>query len=211
MLSAVFPLFHDTVPADEWGTKLAAIRPRHDFAIYAIDSQSFDVGDTHIGIIPAPIKKAPLSIVDPAGLTLAEPTQATAKAGELALLLGYPNGGPTEGQLTYSIARVLSEDEARAAIDALGKAGDEEGGIPFDPEVEFLVEGPAGIAFDGMSGGGVYNPEGAYVGVMVRATTAPGPQYVRVVRIDYMQARIAATLASLPEVERAEVSEFLAR
>lgn len=142
-------------------------------------------------------------------LTLANPTHATPDENDTVLLVGYPNA--MEGKLAAAVARVLSDEAAVDALAELAAAGDEEGSIAYDPAVELLVSGPAGTAGVGMSGGAVFSTTGVYLGVMVRASTAPGAQIVRVVRQRYILEQLASALAAQTPDARAEVAEFLER
>lgn len=58
---------------------------------------------------------------------------------------------------------------ARQAIEELKAAGDEEGGIAYDPEAELIMEGHAVV---GMSGSGLFDEEGRQVGVVIVETWA---------------------------------------
>jgi hypothetical protein len=209
-LSPMFALFNDAVPASQLGAGIGTIEPRRDFSLYVVDPQTWPVSDQHIAPVPDPVHKEPLPLEDPAMLTMEDPSHRGAAAGELVVLLGYPLSGPTAGALTFSLARVLDDEQAHAAIARLQAAGDEEGSIPYDPAVELLVAGPQGIAAAGMSGGGAFGKDGLYLGVMVRASSATsGEQIVRVVRMSHILARLEATLSVMEPAARAEVREFL--
>jgi hypothetical protein len=105
------------------------------------------------------------------------------------------------------VARVLDDAEVETALAALAAAGDEEGGIAYDPEAEMILEGHALV---GMSGGGVFDEQGLQVGVMVRASTAEiGVQYVRAVRMSWVTARLEAAMAAAPPALAAAVAPYL--
>jgi hypothetical protein len=109
--------------------------------------------------------------------------------------------------LTASIGRVLSDSEAEAAIEELAALGDEEGGIAYVPEAEMIIEGHSVV---GMSGGGVFDRSGSLVGILERASYEyEGKQYVRVVRMTYVVARINSAFEALSDSERAVVSPYL--
>ncbi len=96
-----------------------------------------------------------------------------------------------------------------AAVAALADAGDPEGSIPYDSEVEVMIEGPAAA---GMSGGPVISRAGRLVGVLVRASDEhDGVQYVRAVRMTFVATRLAATFGRLPTVAQAAVEGYLER
>jgi len=195
--SAHFPLFNELIPAAENIGNISGVLPRHDITLLAVDSQAFEDDGTSIAHIPEPIVDAELPLHDPDGLTTAPTTWATPDAGDKLLMVGYPAGGDHAGQLAASVARVLGDAEVESALASLAAAGDEEGGIPYDPEAEMIVEGHAIV---GMSGSGAFDEAGLQVGVLVRASTAEiGVQYVRLVRMSYVVARIEAVKAEGPE------------
>lgn len=74
------------------------------------------------------------------------------------IAIGYPHHslGSGDGLLAYSVGQVLSDARASAAS-----------AVPYDAEVEVVIGGPAAI---GMSGGGLFDHDGALLGVLVRAT-----------------------------------------
>ena len=196
--SAHFPLFNELIPAAENIGNISGVLPRHDITLLAVDSQAFEDDGTSIAHIPAPIVDAELPLHDPNGLTTAPTTWASPNAGDKLLMVGYPAGGDHPGELAASVGRVLGDDEVESALASLAAAGDEEGGIAYDPEAEMIVEGHAMV---GMSGSGAFDEAGLQVGVLVRASTAEiGVQYVRIVRMSYVVARIEAVKAEAPEV-----------
>ncbi len=107
---------------------------------------------------------------------------------------------------------MLSDDEARQAIINLAALGDEEGTIAYDPTVEVLLQGPQGIAGNGMSGGGAFPiTRGATWASWCapRAQPPPPPRIVRMVRMSYVLGQLETALAALEAAERTEVLEFL--
>jgi hypothetical protein len=206
--SAHFALYNPSTPAGE--LQAAEGRPRYDMAVYAVDSQVFEAWGTGLGIEPEPIIDALLPLHDPEQLTLATPTWASANPGAAVLLLGYPaleDYDPRARQLHASVGRVLGDDEAEQAIEALRMAGDEEGNIPYDREAEFLFEGHA---LPGMSGGGVFDEDGLQIGIAVRASFAEiGVQYVRAVRMSYLVELMDAGFSSLTAEDQAAVGPYL--
>lgn len=91
---------------------------------------------------------------------------------------------------------------------ALRDAGDEEGTLAYDPEVEIFVEGQA-VA--GMSGGAAFDVEGRLVGILVRASTADlgGPSYVRAVRMTFVTAELTRTFDTLDPASQDVVRTYL--
>lgn len=197
------PVFHMWIPelTVPESAGLSSLLPRHDYYVAAIDDQLF----TELKPFPFPdvLQPMPPTIVDPAGTAGAEPTYATAIAGESALVLGHPVGA--DG-MAVSLGTVLSDAEAEAAIAALVDAGDEEGSIPYDPEAEMLLRAEAVV---GMSGGGVFDVDGRLLGISVRATVE-GPQpYVRAVRASFIATTTAQAVASASDDLQAAIAPHL--
>ena len=67
---------------------------------------------------------------NPAGVTTSDPTWVNAVGGELVLLLGYPND---TRELTASIGRVLSDDEAVRAVATLPISATQKAASPTTP------------------------------------------------------------------------------
>jgi hypothetical protein len=117
------------------------------------------------------------------------------------LAIGFPR--EAGGDMVFSAARVLGDDEAVAW---LARADPEEAAIPYKPEVEMIL---AVRSVAGMSGGGVFDRQGRYLGVMVRASTR-GPDYVtRVVRARHIARRLREALATVEAAERDRIAAFL--
>ncbi len=205
LASVLFILYNPDVPPDQSGNHLLDVLPRHDFFIGVIDSQKI-VMEPFPGE-PAPLKHEPPIIFDPSGLTTATQTYADVEPGDTIVLMGYPQAGDLAGKLAASIGRILSNEEAETAISELAALGDEEGGIPYDPEVEMIIEGHAVL---GMSGGGVYDRTGNQVGILVRASYEyDGKQFVRAVRMTYVVYSLLLAYESLSDVEKDVVSLYL--
>ena len=201
-LSPLYTMFHDAIPAAENNAGLTAIRPRHDFFVGVVDGQRIQYED---GPFPEPADRmgGEVPLYDPTGATTSDARFAAAAAGEQAILVGYPKVGPESG--AFSVGRILSDGEATAALAALAAAGDEEGSLAYDPEVEFLVDA---VALPGMSGGGVFDRDGRFLGAMVRASSgAHVPTIVRVVRMTFIEGRMAALVAAYPQPE--EVATYV--
>ncbi|MCH7813940.1 MAG: hypothetical protein IID40_07960, partial [Planctomycetes bacterium] len=103
--------------------------------------------------------------------------------------------------------RVLSDGEAAGVIEMLADARDEEGDIPYEPEVEMIIEARS---VTGMSGGAAFNRDGQQVGILVRASGVhDGTQYVRAVRMAYVVARLAIAFDNLSPEDQAVVQQYL--
>jgi hypothetical protein len=203
LAAGTFLFFHPEIPAAESGNKLRDILPRHDFFLTVIDNQQIASAQ---GQVMGDLVRDELVMHDPEELTSTAPTFVDVQADEDIMLLGVPHH--LGGQLVYSVGRVLSTAEADALMLALADVGDEEGMIPFDPEVEFFIEA---TGHPGMSGGGVYSASGRQAGIMVRATTTPvdGSVYVRAVRMSFVVAELSAAFESATPDTRALTTPFL--
>lgn len=162
LASPWFGLYNPDIAAERNNNLMQDLLPREDFYVAVADSQKLDVS----GLPPMvdPIITDAVPMYDPMEATTTHPTWADAVEGDFVLLLGYPQ---TTGELTASVGRVLSDDEAGQAVADLADMGDPEGGVPYDPEAEMIIRGEA-IA--GMSGGGAVDRGGRLVGILVRAT-----------------------------------------
>jgi hypothetical protein len=202
LASPWFGLYNPAIAAERNNNLLQDLLPREDFYVAVADSQKLDVSGLPPIVAPIILEEVPL--YDPAGITTINPTWAEAIAGEFVLLLGYPQ---TTGELTASVGRVLSDNEAEQAISMLADLGDPEGAIPYDSDVEMIIRGEA-IA--GMSGGGAIDKEGRLVGILVRATYVhEGDQYVRAVRMSWVVARLAATFNELSLSDQEAIRGYL--
>ena len=204
LASLWYEVYRPDIAAERNGNRMQDVLPREDFYLAVTDTQKLDVS----GPIPTPdpIVFGDVSVYDPLGVTLADPTYAAAEPGALVLLLGYPNEGR---ELAGSVGRILDDEEATAAVAELGRAGDPEGAVAYDPEAEFVIEG---AAVAGMSGGPVVDDQGRLIGMLVRASDVhDGVQYVRAVRMAYVVDRLAAALDALDPEARAAVAGYLER
>ncbi len=206
-VSPVFVLYNPAIPVGENGNGFADILPEHDFYLAVVDGQRLE--DAPLLEVPGPLSNEGPRLYDPAMRADVEPTFAASSADALVLIMGYPADGHGNSgtPLCASVGRVLSDAEAVSAVVALAAAGDEEGGIAYDAEVEMIIEGSAA---GGMSGGGVFDRDGLLVGVIVRATEAASlPQYVRAVRMTYVVSRLGGAFDGLAPEVRDAVSRYL--
>ncbi len=202
LASPWFGLYNPAVEAGRNNNLLADVLPREDFYIAVTDSQKLDV--TGLPPMVEPIVKADLTIYDPAEVTTSDPTWVNAVGGELVLLLGYPDD---TRELTASVGRVLSDDEAVRAVATLADLGDPEGSIPYDADAELIIQGESVV---GMSGGAVVDRSGRLVGILVRATDVHnGVQYVRAVRMSYVVFRLAVAFDGLGLTEQQAIRGYL--
>ncbi len=125
------------------------------------------------------------------------PGVASVQAGQEVLLMGAPAVGNLA--LMYSLGRVLSEAEAR-------------GHDPqYDADRQFIVQASAAGR---MSGGGVFTPDGSYVGVITTGyfgghSKALVSDFVGGVRATWIEERFMAYLAALPEAQRRALAELM--
>jgi hypothetical protein len=204
-----YSLFAPLIPPSALDAKgnLTNILPRDDVAIGAISNHLYKLRG-QIGIVPPPtITDGKLPLDDPHGIAASAEPWASAKLGAQVLLLGYPRDLPDHvfgGQLVASVGEVLDDATARARL----ARTQDESSIAYDPDVEFVV---AARASSGMSGGGVFDAEGRFLGVMVRGTDAAvdGKHLTRVVRASFIRAQLQAALANADNALRAKVAPFL--
>jgi len=203
--SPLFHMYNPSIPADQNTNSFRDLLPMHDFYFGVIDDQKLTVSP--IVETPDALRHQPPPIYDPRNLASASPTAIAAVPGELVLLLGYPSAAPFRARQTAGVGRVLSDDQAVAAVAQLAAAGDIEGDIPYAPTVEMFVQG---FAAGGMSGGGVFDQDGRLLGVIVRASDErDGEQYVRAVRLTYAVQSLTSAFAELPPDDQAAIEPFL--
>lgn len=204
LASPLFVLYNPAIAPERNGNRMQDVLPREDFYVGVTDSQRYDVSGPVP--MPEPIVHGPVPLHDPSDATLTAPTLAEAEAGELVLLLGFPN---ETRELTAAVGRVMTDAEASAAVVGLAARGDAEGAIPYDSGVEMFIEG---AALAGMSGGPVVDRQGRIVGVMVRASDEHnGAQYVRAVRLSYVTSQLDEAINALPSERRSAISGYLER
>lgn len=203
LATPMFQFFHPSIPAAQTTDHLTKILPRHDFYVAVVDDQLLVTTPAET---PSSIAGTP-HIYDPNGVATSGQTWSTVESGDLVLAMGYPQIGNTAGQLSASVLRVQSDDEAQVTIDKLAKLGDEEGAISYDPEAEFIATGKAVV---GMSGGAAFDSKGRLVGILVRATDAEGElPIVRVVRMSFVVNTLWATYDALSTTEQTAVDPYL--
>ena len=199
----VFDFFNAPVPAPENTPGLLDILPRHDFFFAVSDGQMLD--SVAGAPVPDSLTPTPIRLFDPDGRATRGPAGVGVCPGALVLLEGYP-AGRFNRQLAAGVGRVLADAQADDVIDMLADAGDEEGDIPYAPEVEMIIEGEA---MPGMSGGGVFDESGLLVGVIVRASDpVNGTRYIRAVRLTFAASGVSAALGALPPGDRGQAESF---
>jgi hypothetical protein len=202
LASPWYGFYNPSIAAERNNNLLQDVLPREDFYVAVTDSQKLDVS----GLPPMvePITRDRVPLYDPQGVTTTAPTWADAVAGENVLLLGYPQA---TGELTASVGRVLTDNEAEQAVTRLAELNDPEGSIAYDADVELFIEGES-VA--GMSGGGVMDRDGRLVGILVRATDMhDGVQYVRAVRMSWIVLRLAVVFDGLNPTDQQAIREYL--
>jgi hypothetical protein len=209
-LSTLYSLFHLGIPSDENRDGLRGIKPRNDVFLGLTDRTRVpDPGD---GPFPNPPDRTPglVAIHDPDDHSRADLVFGSLNEGELVALAGYPQDTVTFPQGAFAVGQVLSDAAATDAIATLLAAGDEEGSLPYDPDVEALV---IGDALSGMSGGGAFLADGTWVGTLVRASE-PHPAFgglrvVRIVRASYLAVEVAAAFRALDAADQTRLAPFL--
>jgi len=202
-LIADFPLMHFDISPNATNT---TILPAEDFYIGIVDNQRVEQGS--FPQYPNLVQIAePLQMYDPGNRTKADQTWNTPILGEKAIAVGYPQDKANYPNGAMAYGKILSDTEATDMIQKLKSAGDTEGDLPYNPDVEFFVEAQA-IA--GMSGGGVFNSDGQLLGIMVRASDhEKAPKIIRVVKITYIKAKMVGFYNSLPETNRNKIRPFI--
>jgi hypothetical protein len=148
----------------------------------------------------------PLTMYDPQNRTLSEKTWAEAVDGEQIMVVGYPQNMENYPNGAVSIGNIFTDSDAVEMVNLLFQHGDEEGDIPYNAEVEFLVDARV---VGGMSGGGVFNAEGQLLGIMVRGTEINDQPIVRVVRVSYIKATFERFYQTLFQDEQDYLKQFI--
>lgn len=204
-ISPMFDFFNLPTPADQNNNFFLNILPRYDAFVAVVDDQKLMSG--LLPPLPDDLHLSPPDIYDPLGRTTTAPTFSDVDAGDMVMAIGFPAEGAFAGEMTASIGTVLSASEIDGVLQMLADAGDEEGFIEYDPEVEFIYRGPAA---GGMSGGGVFNESAELVGVLVRASDPlGGVQYVRAVRMEYLVGELNAEFELLQDDEKEVIGQYL--
>jgi hypothetical protein len=179
---ADFSLYHPYIPPNTTNTN---ILPANDFYLGVVDNQRLINANYGIASYPDFIQTtAPLEMYDPLNRAISDKTWSEAIDGEKIIAVGYPQDTANYPYGAVSIGNVFTDLQADEAIELLFQNGDEEGGIPYNAEVEFIVDAKSVV---GMSGGGVFNAKGQLLGVMVRGTVLNEQPILRVVRVKYIK------------------------
>lgn len=201
---ADFSLYHPYIPSN---TTNINILPANDFYLGVVDNQRLNVDYNGLVSYPGFIQAAsPLDMYDPQNRTVSEKTWDEAVVGEQIIVVGYPQDTVNYPYGAVSIGNVFTDLQANEIIDLLSQNGDEEGGIPYNADVEFLVNAKA-IA--GMSGGGVFNAKGQLLGILVRSTVINKQSVARVVRLKYIKATFESFFNSLFEDEQEYLRRYI--
>jgi len=193
---------------DEQGN-LAHILPRDDIAVAAVSNKLYQLRG-QIGVLPpAAVKDGAIALEDPRHIAAsAEPWAPAPPPNTQVLLLGYPRDLPDRefrGSLVASVGAIVDDATAR---DRLAHAEADEASVPYDPEVEFVVQARA---VSGMSGGGVFDANGRFIGVMVRGATKQVDRtyFTRVVRASFIHTQLRAALEHSDTTLRDRIAPFL--
>ena len=172
--SAARNLYYPGIPSSETGDRAAFLSPRNDFW-FVVATASPTLSAKNV------------------------PPFRIARAGESVRVVGIAGGGLGP---RVTACTVLDDARAKASLKRLAAEGDEEGGIPYDPEAEALCEGRG---FSGMSGGGVFGTDGAHVGVIVRASSLEGKSPIlRFVRTSFAVGQLQRAASSAADRRRIE-------
>lgn len=202
-LIADFPLMHCGITGNATN---ATVLPEEDFYLGVIDNQRIE--KSPFSKYPDYLQKSePLQMFDPSSRTKANNTWNTAIAGQMAMVVGYPNDteGFPNGAVVYG--KIFTESEAANIMIELKAIGDPEGVIPYNSNVEFFVDAQA---ISGMSGGGVFNADGQLLGIMVRATdNVKSPKIIRVVKMSYIKSKMASFYSGLSTTNKRKIEPFI--
>lgn len=201
-LVASFSLYHPQIPSNATNT---TILPKDDFYLGMLDNQR--IVDNGLANYPNPLQTTtPLQLYDPDLRTTSSQTWAEVVDLQTIYAIGFP-----QDQLKYpngavSSGKVYTDLAARQIIQSLKLKNDPEGLIPYNPEVEFMVNA---TAIAGMSGGGVFNANGQLLGVMLRATTLDGQPILRAIRLKYIKSKVLAFYQKLPIADQNKFRTFI--
>lgn len=202
-IAPMFDYYNPMIPAEENLAGLFDILPRNDFVFSIVDGQMLERG--LVAPAPGPLTATSPALFDPQMLADDDPPIGGVCPAELVLIIGYP-AGFFNGEIAAGVGRVLDDDEAVEVIEELAAAGDVEGDIPYEPQVEMIIEGEAQ---PGMSGGGIFDRDGVLVGVLVRASDPiDDTRYIRAVRLTFAARQVAESIEALPDGERTRIERF---
>jgi hypothetical protein len=180
--------------------------PKNDFALMVLPQVAAWYWAKNSSGVPSQLdgKYSPqaLTAIRSEPIGVAEPT-----IGSEAVLVGFPKKNTPDtrtqsildvrnGQ-SYSTGQTLSDAEA---MEILKTAEGAEKLIPFDRNVEFLILGKASPGF---SGGGAFDLQGNYLGIIVRGgKTDDGLEFVRVVRAQYVLSQSIQKIENMTTGEK---------
>lgn len=202
-LIADFPLMHFEISSSVTNT---TILPIEDFYLGVVDNQR--VEQKAFPQYPSTVKiNSQLDMYDPSNRTLAVNTWSNHEPGTKAILIGYPQDNKAYPNGAVTMGNILTDSEAISVLKILKDEGDEEGNVPYNENVEFIVQAKA-VA--GMSGGGVFNNSGELLGIMVRASTSSNSKnIVRVVKINYIRNKMIDFYNSLSVSNKEKIKPFI--
>ena len=194
-----FRLLATEITRSEYENNYVHILPKSDFVIGIFTNRK--LRDNQVSFDP--IDTTPIQIRDPHNLTHVEQIIVSPIENELTIVFGYPQGPQFNGEMVYSVGEVLSSTEA----DKLIKGSDEQS-IPYNGQYEFVISARGLV---GMSGGGVFNRRGEFLGTAVRASLRPINNlfYIRTVKADYMADYLDIEYQKLSKKEQKQILPFL--
>lgn len=189
----------------------SSLYPKNDFALIALPQVGawYWYKDPQTGLpsqLPGKYSPLPLTSIRSDPLGTAEPMP-----GSEAVLVGFPKNKTPDpstqnvldvrnGQ-SYSTGQILSDTEANELFKtAVGV----EKLLPYDSSVEFLVLGKASPGF---SGGGAFDVNGKYLGMLVRVGKfKDGREFVRVVRAKSILSQAVQKIQSISDDRTREMT-----
>lgn len=189
----------------------SGLYPKNDFALIALPQVGawYWHKDPQTGFpnqFAGKYSPLPLTSISSEPLVIADPI-----VGSEAVLVGFPKtkvpNPKTQDVLdvrngqSYSTGRILSDSEAS---ELLKTAEGAEKLLPYDRNVEFLILGRASAGF---SGGGVFDSNGNYLGILVRGGKfKDGSDFVRVVRAQNVLSQAVQKIQSMTDSKKREMT-----
>lgn len=183
------------------GGLLGNIPPSADFAILLLSGRKVAPNEFLQTVVTDPIS-LPHS---PHGILRQRDRIALPQNGQMALAIGFPIENAR--QQSYTIAQIVTGEKAKSLYNGMKNEDLNNAKVLFNPDIEFLMMGKAS---SGMSGGGVFDISGRYLGVMVRGGIfINGQYYIRVVKAQWILEHLKQMSSELPQEQRLEFDSLI--
>ena len=196
-----FRILTERITADEYENHYSEILPKNDYVVAVLTERLLE--DEQITFDP-PLKE-PVKINDPLKLLAQNCTFSGPIPGESVIVLGFPKEPIYSGEMVFSVGKVYQDFRAEEMIEL----DPSESKIVYDKSVEFAIDARS---IPGMSGGGVFNKYGQYLGVVVRGNDEPiekNKYFIRVIKAEYISGQIEEKLQILKDPEKSDLLQFL--